>query len=119
MNIDAQPIAQTHANTRRRRLLGVTAGSAAALAGIVLAGRGGAIARADEDQALVGSWMVAAIPREHSLGLRGYWSALLAMAWPCARRHCNKRRRLHWARTRCSSAQRTARGRGWTMAGSA
>jgi hypothetical protein len=50
------------ANTRRRRLLGATAGGAAALAGIVLAGRSAATARADEDQALVGSWMVAGIP---------------------------------------------------------
>ena len=40
----------------------MTAGSAAALVGIVLAGRSGAIARADESQTLVGSWMVAAIP---------------------------------------------------------
>jgi hypothetical protein len=62
MNIDAQRIAQTHPKTRRRRLLGVTAGSAAALAGIALAGRSGAIARADENQTLVGSWMVAAVP---------------------------------------------------------
>jgi hypothetical protein len=62
MNIDAQRIAQTHPKTRRRRLLGVTAGSAAALAGIALAGRRGAIARADENQPLVGSWMVAAVP---------------------------------------------------------
>ena len=38
MNIDAQRIAQTHPKTRRRRLLGVTAGTAAALAGIALAG---------------------------------------------------------------------------------
>ena len=62
MNIDAQRIAQTHPKTRRRRLLGVTAGSAAALAGIALAGRRGAIARADENPTLVGSWMVAAVP---------------------------------------------------------
>jgi hypothetical protein len=62
MNIDAQVIAQTHPKTRRRRLLGVTAGGAAALAGIALAGRSSAIARADESQTLVGSWMVAAIP---------------------------------------------------------
>src|SRR5204862_963174 len=53
---------------RRRRLLGVTAGSAAAIAAIVLAGRSGAIARADEDQALVGSWMVAGIPTGASPG---------------------------------------------------
>jgi hypothetical protein len=62
MNIDAQRIAQTQPKTRRRRLLGATAGGAAVLAGIVLAGRSGAIARADESQTLVGSWMVAAIP---------------------------------------------------------
>ena len=62
MNIDARQITQTHPNTRRRRLLGVTAASAAALAGIVLAGRSGAIARADEDEGLVGSWIVAGIP---------------------------------------------------------
>jgi hypothetical protein len=62
VNIDVQPIARTHPRTRRRRLLGVSAGGAAALAGIVLAGRSGAIARAEEGQTLVGSWMVAAIP---------------------------------------------------------
>jgi hypothetical protein len=62
MNIDAQRIAQTQPKARRRRLLGATAGGAAVLAGIVLAGRGGAIARANESQTLVGSWMVAAIP---------------------------------------------------------
>jgi hypothetical protein len=62
MNIDAQRIALTHPQTRRRRLLRVTAGSAAALAGIALAGRRGTIARARENQALVGSWMVAAVP---------------------------------------------------------
>jgi hypothetical protein len=62
MTIDTHQIAQTHLSTRRRRLLGVTAGSAAALAGIALAGRSGAIARADESQTLVGSWLVAAIP---------------------------------------------------------
>ena len=68
MNIDVRPITKTHPNTRRRRLLGVTAGSAAAIAGIVLAGRSGAIARADEDHALVGSWMVAGIPTGASPG---------------------------------------------------
>jgi hypothetical protein len=62
MNIDARPIGQTHTNTRRRRLLRVTAGSAAALAGIGLAGRSGAIARADDDQPLVGSWTVVGVP---------------------------------------------------------
>jgi hypothetical protein len=95
VNIDAQPIAQTHPGTRRRRLLGVTAGGAAALAGIVLAGRSGAIARAEDGQTLVGSWMVAAIPPGAQPGLRGYWSALPAMAWPCARRHCSRLRRQH------------------------
>jgi hypothetical protein len=59
MNINAQLTGQTHACTRRRRLLGVTAGSAVAL---VLSGRGGAIARADEHQTLVGSWVVAGVP---------------------------------------------------------
>jgi hypothetical protein len=62
MNIDVQPIAQTHPNTRRRRLLSVIVASAAALAGTALAGRSGTIARADEDQGLVGSWMVAGMP---------------------------------------------------------
>jgi hypothetical protein len=62
MTIDTHRIAQTHPSARRRRLLGVTAGSAAALAGIVLAGRNSRIARANNDQALVGSWLVAAIP---------------------------------------------------------
>jgi len=60
MNIDT-PIALTNANTRRRRMLGLTVMSAAALTGVVLAGHNGAVARADEDQALIGSWMVAAI----------------------------------------------------------
>jgi hypothetical protein len=44
------------------RLLGVTAAGATALAGVVLAGRSSAVARADEDKALVGSWFVAGIP---------------------------------------------------------
>ena len=56
------PIAWTNANTPRRRMLGLTAMSAAALTGVMLAGRSSAIARADEDQALIGSWMVAGIP---------------------------------------------------------
>jgi hypothetical protein len=60
--IDRQQIAHTHLHMRRRRLLSVTSASAAALAGVVLAGRGGAGARADEDQALVGSWLVAGTP---------------------------------------------------------
>jgi hypothetical protein len=59
MNIDARPLGQTHTDTRRRRLLGVTVGSAAAL---VLTGRSGAVARANEDRALVGSWMVVGTP---------------------------------------------------------
>jgi hypothetical protein len=62
MTIDTHRIAETHPSARRRRLLGVTAGSAAALAGIVLAGRNSGVARANNDQALVGSWLVAAIP---------------------------------------------------------
>jgi hypothetical protein len=59
--IDTQ-IAQTHPQTRRRRLLRVGGGSAAALAGVVLAGRSVGIARADNDGALVGSWFVAGFP---------------------------------------------------------
>jgi hypothetical protein len=59
VDINAQSIGQTHINTRRRRLLGMSAASAAAL---VLSGRAGAIARADEHQTLVGSWMVAGVP---------------------------------------------------------
>jgi hypothetical protein len=62
MKTDTPPIALTNPNTRRRRVLGLTAKSAAVLAGIALAGRSGAIARADAEQALVGSWMVAGIP---------------------------------------------------------
>src|SRR5689334_23729574 len=65
MNIDARPIGQTHTGTRRRRLLGVAAGSTAAL---MLTRRSGAIARASEDQALVGSWMVIGIPTGASPG---------------------------------------------------
>jgi hypothetical protein len=63
VRIDTHQIAQTHPSAHRRRLLRVTAGSAAALAGVVLAGRNSAIARADNDQALVGSWFVAATPQ--------------------------------------------------------
>src|SRR5947209_5831651 len=62
MKTDTQLIALTNPNTRRRRVLGLTGMSAVALAGVVLTGRSGAIARADEDQTLVGSWMVAGIP---------------------------------------------------------
>ena len=61
MNIDARPITQMHPDTRRRRLLGVTAASAAALGVIALPGGSRAFARTEEGQALVGSWMVAAI----------------------------------------------------------
>jgi hypothetical protein len=62
MSPDTQPLAQTNPKTHRRRMLGLTASSTAALAGIMLAGRSSAIARADDDQALVGSWLVAATP---------------------------------------------------------
>jgi hypothetical protein len=62
MTIDMHQTAQTHPSARRRRLLRVTAGSAAALAGLVLAGRSSGIARANNDQALVGSWFVAGTP---------------------------------------------------------
>ena len=61
MTIDTNQIAQTCVSARRRRLLRVTAG-AAALAGMVLAGRNAGVARANNAQALVGSWLVAAIP---------------------------------------------------------
>jgi hypothetical protein len=56
------PTKRTNVNPRRRRIFGLTAMSAAALISVVLAGQGAAIARADQDQALVGSWMVAGIP---------------------------------------------------------
>jgi hypothetical protein len=62
MTIDTHQTAQTHPSARRRRLLRVTVGSAAALAGVVLAGRNSAIAHADDDQALVGSLLVASTP---------------------------------------------------------
>ena len=62
MTIDTYPTTQTHSSARRRRFLRVTAGSAAALAGVVLAGRNSGIAQANNDQALVGSWLVAATP---------------------------------------------------------
>jgi len=68
MSPDTQPLAQTNPKTHRRRMLGLTAWSAAALAGVVLAGRSSAIARAD-DQALVGSWLVAATPPGAQPGL--------------------------------------------------
>src|SRR5438067_8589298 len=62
MATDTYATAQTHPSPRRRRFLRVTLGSAAGLGGIVLAGRNSGIARADNDQALVGSWLVAATP---------------------------------------------------------
>jgi hypothetical protein len=62
MSPDTQPLAQTNPKTQRRRVLGLTASSTAALAGIMLAGRTSTLARADDDQALVGSWFVAATP---------------------------------------------------------
>ena len=61
MNPDEQPTALTKRNTHRRRVLGLTAWSTAALAGVLLAGRRSAIA-SDDDQTLVGSWLVAATP---------------------------------------------------------
>jgi hypothetical protein len=62
MTTNTHQIAKTHPSALRRRLLRVTAGSAAALAGVVLTGRNSGTARADSDQALVGSWLVAATP---------------------------------------------------------
>ncbi len=62
MQPDTQPLALSNPKTHRRRVLGVAAGGAAALAGVVLAGRSGAVARADADQPLVGSWMVVGTP---------------------------------------------------------
>ena len=56
------PIAPTNPSPRRRRLLGLTAKGAAVLAGVALTRHGVPIARAAEDQALVGSWMVAGVP---------------------------------------------------------
>src|SRR5688572_7048005 len=58
----AQPSALLNPTIRRHGLLGLTATSAAVLAGVALAGRSGAVARADDDQALVGSWLVAVAP---------------------------------------------------------
>ncbi len=50
-------------STRRRGALGVSVPSAAAIAGVLLAGAGGrGPARAAADQPLVGSWLVAAVP---------------------------------------------------------
>jgi hypothetical protein len=60
--IDTQQTAQTHPQTRRRRLLRLTAAAATGLAGVVLAARSSAVARADEDKALVGSWFVGGTP---------------------------------------------------------
>lgn len=62
MSPDTQPLAQTNPKTHRRRVLGLTASSTAAFAGILLAGRTSALARTNDDQALVGSWLVGATP---------------------------------------------------------
>jgi hypothetical protein len=61
MHTDTLLIALANATTPRRQMLSLTARSAA-LAGVALAGRNTAIAHADDDEALVGSWMVAATP---------------------------------------------------------
>ena len=62
MNPDKQPTALKTAITHGRRVLGPTAWSTATLAGVVLLGRSSAIVRTDDEQALVGSWLVAATP---------------------------------------------------------
>jgi hypothetical protein len=67
MNRDTQPIATTNPKTHRRRVLGLAASGTAALAGLVLTGRG-ASARAADDRAVVGSWMVAVAPSGGQLG---------------------------------------------------
>src|SRR5207302_7260529 len=87
MDIDARPVGQTRTVTRRRRLLGVTAASAAALA---LTGRSAATARANEDRALVGSWMVVGIPSGAPPGPPRILVSFTGDAWPCALRRCNK-----------------------------
>ena len=56
------PIQRTNVNVRGWLVVALTAMSAAALASLVLAGQAAAIARADQDQALVGSWMVVGTP---------------------------------------------------------
>src|SRR5687767_15044397 len=61
MDTDSLAASSSH-NTRRREVLGWSVPSAAAIAGVLLAEGGRGTARADEDQPLVGSWLVAAIP---------------------------------------------------------
>src|ERR1051326_2101527 len=61
MDTDMQSIELAKSSTRRRRLLGLSAKSAAAFAGLALAG-GAASVKADDDQLMAGSWMVAATP---------------------------------------------------------
>jgi hypothetical protein len=56
------PNRRTYVNGPRRLMFGLTAMSAAALISVVLAGHAAGIARADQDKALVGSWMVVGIP---------------------------------------------------------
>lgn len=60
MQPDKQPLPLSNHTTHRRRVLGLASGGAAALAGVVLAGRSGAVANAATDPPLVGSWIVAA-----------------------------------------------------------
>jgi hypothetical protein len=64
MKIDTQtqPNVLMNSTSRRHGLLGLTAKSAAVLAGVALAGRSVGVARADADHALVGSWLVAVAP---------------------------------------------------------
>jgi hypothetical protein len=62
MAIEMHQMTQTNPSARRRRFLRVSAVSAAALAGVALAGRNSGVAHADSDQPLVGSWLVAATP---------------------------------------------------------
>lgn len=61
MDTDKQSIKLANSSTCRRRLLGVSVKSAVGLAGLALAG-GAATVRADDDHALVGSWIVAGTP---------------------------------------------------------
>ncbi len=61
MHSDTLPFVLANSRARRRQMLGLTTRSAA-VAGVAIAGWGGATARADDDEALVGSWMVAATP---------------------------------------------------------
>jgi len=61
MHTNTLPFVTANSHTWRRQMLSLAARSAA-LAGAVLAGQSRATARAEEDEALVGSWMVAAAP---------------------------------------------------------